>query len=292
VGVTWQGIGQNVAPSLLEVGKYYNVQVSSKLMDAADGVTETFLLTLQVSYQTRTPSWFSLIYTSDGLTNQWKTFNARFGPFSPDATDTVTSMRVYAEGPGQGYSFAIDDVIITPDLATPSPTNAPTSDPTQQDHLVEASANTELVEIPQPQQANFDSNTARSNCPHDNMFLVEWNEQFPTISEAGNVTLPENTNILITQSITTKLGYITIPPTSTLIIGEDVVSGLITLDVDGIDVQGALIAGSESCRLQTEVVITLHGSRPSSSQSPLYKGIKVTGTLSLHGKRYYRTWTR
>jgi len=46
------------------------------------------------------------------------------------------------------------------------------------------------------------------------------------------------------------------------------------------------------------VTITLLGTRPnnisfdSASPDPTIKGIKVTGTLDIHGKRYFQTWTR
>jgi hypothetical protein len=66
--------------------------------------------------------------------------------------------------------------------------------------------------------------------------------------------------------------------------------------VKGIDVQGKLTIGSETCRIETPVSITLYGTRPASittvAKPPLYKGIIVSGLLNLHGKRYYRTWTR
>ena len=59
---------------------------------------------------------------------------------------------------------------------------------------------------------------------------------------------------------------------------------------------GALRAGSETCRLQSRLTITLHGSRPvdasTTARSASEKGIHVTGVLELHGKRYFRTWTR
>lgn len=62
------------------------------------------------------------------------------------------------------------------------------------------------------------------------------------------------------------------------------------------NVQGRLTAGSETCRIEAPITITLHGSRPSDAVTnppdPTYKGIVVTGTLNLHGKRFFRTWTR
>jgi hypothetical protein len=62
------------------------------------------------------------------------------------------------------------------------------------------------------------------------------------------------------------------------------------------EVAGRLIVGSQTCRLANPVTITLHGSRPRDAvtnvPSDSYKGIHVTGVLSLHGKRYFHTWSR
>jgi len=285
----WHGIGQD-ATGLFQEGEDYNVEISAKLTDAADGVSTPFKLTLQITFADDTRSWQSLFYTGSGLTNQWQTFQAYYGPFQPSAS--VKALRVFAEGPTDGLSFAIDDVKITPDLTTPSPTQAPTAAPTQPDHLVDASMNTERVVIPQPPPADLSANTARSSCPHDDPTLIDWNTQFSSpLTEGQDITIPAGTHILVSESITTKLGYITIPDSSSLVIGEDPVNG-ISIDANGIDVQGSLIAGSETCRIQSQITITLHGSRPDTSQPFLYKGIAVTGTLSLHGKRFYRTWTR
>ena len=94
--------------------------------------------------------------------------------------------------------------------------------------------------------------------------------------------------------IINSLPSLLISHSSSLIFGE--ASQEITFDASGIDVQGDLIAGSETCLIQQYITITLHGERPSDAVTnppPLtYKGIAVTGTLSLHGQRYFRTWTR
>lgn len=113
----------------------------------------------------------------------------------------------------------------------------------------------------------------------------------PTI---GDITLPENSKILVSKTINQVLGLITVPISSQLIFGED--SDGIAMDAIGFEVIGALIAGSESCRLKTPLSITLHGTRPNdvvaNPKPPSFKGISVTGVLQMHGKRYYRTWTR
>jgi G8 domain len=106
--------------------------------------------------------------------------------------------------------------------------------------------------------------------------------------------LPLNTKVIVAKSVVEKLGLLTIPASSSLILGET--AGGIELLVKGMDVKGSLVAGSDTCRIQTPVTITLHGTRPvdAVSNQPMstLKGLSVTGTLSLHGKRYFRTWTR
>lgn len=121
------------------------------------------------------------------------------------------------------------------------------------------------------------------------------------IPSAGqDVTLPNNSKVIITHSIAGQLGVITVPSTSELIFDENSATP-ITLDVAGMEVQGALRAGSETCRYNTALVITLHGTRPndfnvygvSSTAVTTYKGISVNGgTISMHGKRKYPTWSR
>ncbi len=286
-GSTWQGIGQD-ATSLLQKGEDYIVRVSAKLWGSYSGISDTFILTIAINDDSPNTKYEALIYTANGLTDQWTTFQDHFGPLNIEGT--IKSLRVYAEGPKQGRNFAIDDVVILPDLTAPSPTATPTSPPATANYFVGSSMNTAMVTIPQPPAANFAPNNARSNCPHQGGQYVNWNTQFPSLVQGQNVTLPVNTAILVTQSISLKLGFVTIPRTSSLIFGEN--SAGINMDVRGIKVEGSLIAGSETCRIQTKLTVTLHGNRPTASQAPVYKGIDVTGVLSLHGKRFFRTWTR
>jgi len=146
-------------------------------------------------------------------------------------------------------------------------------------------------------------NEPRTNCPHQETGLLSWHDPNTwggQVPSSGDVTLPSNSKVIITQSVTSELGLITVPSTSELIFDENE-SSPITLDVSGMNVQGALRAGSETCRYSTELIITLHGSRPidlniqgqSNTAVPTYKGISINGgIISLHGKRYYPTWTR
>lgn len=147
----------------------------------------------------------------------------------------------------------------------------------------------------------------RVNCPHlDLTDLLDWHD--PTTWPSGSVpgagtyndviTVPENTRVLISQSMPTIVhGKVIIPATSQVVIGESVLDDEIEIHAHGIEVVGGLIAGSESCEIRdTKIRIVLHGIRPTdimtNPQEPACKGIAVTGELSLHGKRYYNTWTR
>jgi G8 domain len=157
----------------------------------------------------------------------------------------------------------------------------------------------ERVKVLQPPKPVVWQQSSRTNCPHLQSGLSDWHQArtWPKlrIPRAGeNVTLPSNRKVVINESILRTLGTVTIPSTTTLIIGE--AANGIQIDANGFDVKGSLVAGSDTCLIQTPVTITLHGKRPTDAvqnrPTETYKGISVTGTLDLHGKRYYRSWTR
>jgi len=192
--------------------------------------------------------------------------------------------------PGDGITT---DLPTTPPAPTPtSDTPAPTPTPAPPGTIppgpyITADNSSERVVIPDPPTPSLGGD--RTNCPHLASDLVEWNDSW-----TGSVTLPANTNVVVRSTVPSKMGVVTIPQSSSLIFGEN--ANGINLDLDGMDVQGSLIAGSETCRIETPVTITLHGSRPADAVSnprpPTYKGVSVEGEISLHGQRYYRTWTR
>ena len=157
----------------------------------------------------------------------------------------------------------------------------------------------ERVVIPEPPAPILHEGDRRTLCPHVANGLVHWDDAttWPSGSVPStpgeNVILPNNARVVLRQSPQIRLGLITIPVSSALILAENEFG--IALDVEGILVQGELILGSETCPLETPVTITLHGARPTDlSTEPVetYKGIAVTGTIHLHGRRYFRTWTR
>ena len=158
----------------------------------------------------------------------------------------------------------------------------------------------ERIILPKPDDVDPDVANAQLNCPHDASDLLDWQNDATwdgsPPGEGQDVVLPENTKIVIRQTVSAQLGIVTIPSSSSLIIAENSETG-IAVNVAGMVVEGELTAGSETCRIQSPITITLHGSRPvdveTNAQDPSYKGISVQGgTIHLHGKRYFRTWTR
>ncbi|GBG34875.1 G8 domain-containing protein DDB_G0286897 [Hondaea fermentalgiana] len=112
--------------------------------------------------------------------------------------------------------------------------------------------------------------------------------------DGEDVVLPEDTRVLLggcSVSADTVYGKITIPASSELIFADED----IFFNTTGMQVEGKLTLGSESCRLHSDIVITLHGDRPDSLPAPAwYKGIAAvgTGTLDIHGSIFHPTWTR
>lgn len=192
-------------------------------------------------------------------------------------------------------------------LQTPNPTLQPNNTIFNGPFVTKA-ASSEIVTIPHPPQPNIIKGLFRTNCPEDEAGLLSWHNSATWSSTLGrvpiagdNVILPANSKVVVTQSVSGKLGLITIPSTSMLVFAENPQG--ITLDVDGIEVQGSggtrgvLRAGSVTCRYETDLTITLYGSRPpnavTNQPAATYKGISVNGgTIDLHGERYFPTWTR
>jgi len=164
--------------------------------------------------------------------------------------------------------------------------------------IITENISSEMVTIPQPPEPVTSPDL---NCPHLQSDLLDWHDPStwtdfnlsPPVS-GQDVTLPSNQKVVVMESVLETLGVVIIPDDSELIIGED--SNGISIEAEGFDVLGSLIVGSETCLITTPINISLLGTRPSDAvtnpQGPTYKGISVTGELSLHGKQFYRTWTR
>jgi G8 domain len=196
----------------------------------------------------------------------------------------------------EGNSVPVASPVSTP-VSVSSPISTPASSPVRPPlGQFISSGYSERITIPQPEKPDLFS--TRTNCPHLASGLFDWHSASTwtsgSVPISGDVTLPANRNVVITRTVAETLGVIIIPNTSSLIIGEN--DAGIELKARGIDVQGQLIAGAETCRIQKPITITLSGPRPANpvQNRPVetYKGISVTGTISLHGKRYFRTWTR
>jgi hypothetical protein len=183
---------------------------------------------------------------------------------------------------GTRVPFEDKDFVYSPDI----PTNGT---------IISAANANEVVIIPDPPSPVI---PARSNCPHEDSSLLDWHSPSTwdgSLPRSGNdIVLPENARVVIRRSVRPVLGLVTIPASSSLVFGEN--STGITFDAHGIDVKGNLTMGSETCRIETPITLTLHGDRPvdavTNPPAFTYKGIVVTGRISLHGKRFYRTWTR
>jgi len=222
---------------------------------------------------------------------------------SPTTASPTTASPTTSE-PTTAQPTTVSPTTASPVTAQPTTSEPTTVSPTTSinfptgPYIIASNANERIV-IPDPTEPNDEEE--RSNCPHESTDLLDWDSS-STWENGGlpgsgeNVILPFNSRIIIRRSVDVILGVITIPPSSELIFDEN--GDGITLDVRGIMVLGKLTIGSDTCRIEAPVTITLHGSRPNDAvtnvREPTYKGIDVTdgGVLSLHGKRFFRTWTR
>eukprot|EP00934_Nitzschia_sp_Nitz4_P005638 Nitzschia sp. Nitz4//scaffold107_size73032//64006//66869//NITZ4_005772-RA/size73032-augustus-gene-0.68-mRNA-1//1//CDS//3329532629//5628//frame0 len=277
-GSGWHGIAQNVIEYVVP-GTIYAVSFWARLVNVPEGSTSEIRLTMAETALDGTVSYEQVTSSGDdGLTTSWQQF---FGTYLASDEGTVSSLQLYFEGDKNGWDFAVDELVMLDDK------------PHVEDYFVGASANTATVVIPQPDEPDLAA--PRTDCPHLAAGLTDWNTLFPWPTTGQNITIPEDTSVVVTSSISTVLGYVMVPVTSELIFAEN--AGGITMDAYGIDVWGALVAGSETCRYETPLTITLHGERPpgvtdlDNAMPEVYKGISVQGTLDLHGKRYFRTWT-
>ena len=333
---TWQGVQQDLTSRLTAIQKAtYVVSCYAKIHSSTVGDTSdnNFKLTMKVTTAENGNSWKSSSPTNIN-SNDWTFVKGHIDLSGIEGT--ITNVKFYAQGVATTTNFWVDDVsavllqtdvpsaspskrpTLAPSLSpsaspttdepsvTPSmsPTNAPSMFSYGSGPFVTLSTSSEIVTIPRPPEPSnlFDF---RADCPHEETGLLDWHDSNTwggTIPTSGDVVLPSNSKIVIRQSVLGQLGVVTVPATSELIFDENEVSP-ITLDVGGMDVQGAIRAGSETCHYLTELTITLHGQRPDESEFdiygksattvPTYKGISVNGgVLSVHGKRYHPTWTR
>jgi len=165
--------------------------------------------------------------------------------------------------------------------------------------------------MPMPDDA-FDLPT---DCPHLDAGLVEWNDaSISPPADGSDIILPSNTAVIIragqlTSTPESPYGRITIPSGSRLIFDDTGIDGpTLELHTLGITVEGALEAGSSTCRIDGNIEITLHGEYgnvtsvsdrhllSTASKDMGFKGIFVKDVegarIDMHGKLYHPTWTR
>jgi len=207
-------------------------------------------------------------------------------------------------GPGNSFTQACGDTPPT----TPAPvsiptTSAPVPTPTTPAPVPAAPTGSfitpgysERITIPQPPVPSI-IGSSDGDCPHDDDDLLDWHSDLSLTpsSNGQDVTLPTNTRVVVRAPVTRTIGTLNIPASSELILAD--ANGGVQITMGGMIVEGKLSAGSETCLIDGPVVLTFTGTRPADAVSnppdPSIKGIDVKGgTISLHGKRYYRTWTR
>ena len=133
----------------------------------------------------------------------------------------------------------------------------------------------ELVQLYEPSVPTLTA--ARTGCPHTTGALLDWHNA-ATWNGAGvpstagaDVTLPSSSRVLLSRSAANvTFGTLHVPAGSELVIGEH--ADGIALHATGVSVEGALRAGSETCRLTSPFTLTLHGTRLPTSCSWRCKG--------------------
>ncbi|KAI3430644.1 hypothetical protein D9Q98_005237 [Chlorella vulgaris] len=145
-----------------------------------------------------------------------------------------------------------------------------------------------------PARARATGNEQRSDCPFQQSGLKRWDDPSTwggTVpSPSSTITLPKGVKVLMGACMLQKgatYRQIIIPAGSELIFADEDMA----LDVGSIVVNGALRAGGPSCRLASRLTLTFHSlSGIDTFNMALWVG--PGGTLDLHGKLFYPTWTR
>jgi len=153
-----------------------------------------------------------------------------------------------------------------------------------------------------PEPPNLSAWGLQADCPHKQENLLNWHDasiwpsgSVPTADSLTPVDLPVGVKVVISSRslLPGTYGLITVPETTELIFADEEIS----LHTVGMSVNGAVKAGSPTCRLLGgTVTVTLHGARPANvtTVDNSFKGIVVNGAgvLSLHGAPFYQTWSR
>uniref|UniRef100_A0A7S4S4Y0 G8 domain-containing protein n=1 Tax=Ditylum brightwellii TaxID=49249 RepID=A0A7S4S4Y0_9STRA len=284
---TWNSINQDMMGKI-DAGVPYFISAWVKLSNTS---SDRFKSTMKKTEDGETS--YHTVATKMVNGNNWTLLQ---GEFTLSVTGNLQSLVFYVEGPAIHTDFYVDEVqVLAPTPVTPSPT--PTSSYPSGPYVSAEEANQVIVIPDPPAPPAF---TTRTDCPHFASELLDWHDPatwdgLVSPGPGNNVVLPENSKVLVSSSVLDIQGTITVPSSSELIFGEDT-NGKIEFHANGFEVNGALVAGSETCLIEYPIEITLHGTRPADvvTNPPVdsYKGINVGGSLQLHGKQFHRTWTR
>lgn len=162
-----------------------------------------------------------------------------------------------------------------------------------------------------------------SDCPHLGLDLLDWSDPNivwplsgagPPPADGSDISLPAGVSVVIragqlASTPDSLYGRIVVPAGSRLVFDDAGADGpILEMHTLGIMVEGALEAGSPTCRVEGEVRIVLHGEygnagsvsdRHLSGAASTDMGLKgivvkdVPGArIDFHGKLYHPTWTR
>lgn len=145
----------------------------------------------------------------------------------------------------------------------------------------------------------LDSNPRSSSvCPHLASGLKNWHDastwpsgKVPSASD--DISIPADTSVLISScSLSTDVyERIHIPAGSKLVFSDSEIS----LRVKNIFVEGDLLMGAPTCRLNSYIDVEFVGTKSATDDigaSYGSKGIGVSGSIDVHGYQYHPTWTR
>lgn len=201
---------------------------------------------------------------------------------------------------GNGWSSEHGHGCIMP--SNPDATSSPFCDTVRPQTAYEAphaptsESTTSVATIPRPPVVSVGP---RASCPYDAPGLTAWDPAWSV--SGGDVEIPANTRVLVRGNLdiaeTVSLRRIHVPATSALVFA-DVPA---TIHVTDLSVDGELLLGSATCRLESAINVVFDTDEDVSSAavrsqivSRMGLGLMVgpTGVLEVFGHLYQPTWTR
>jgi hypothetical protein len=138
------------------------------------------------------------------------------------------------------------------------------------------------------------------DCPHNEDGLIPFEQHFTSVGNGDEIMIENDTRLLVGASSfapSITITRITITNGSALIFSNE----NIDMHVREIYVEegGELLLGSETCRLNSSITITFHGSKNDSTLADhptgtglTSKGLIAGGRVDMHGELFHPTWTR